>query len=116
MGGSWAGVLAVDDESAANILAGAGLEIAEARYNELKKKVRGQPTAPVSGPSRTPPQLPPQPIVVSAARAEDRIDSNSSMVVPGAPSFVSVTLGTTSKQPPADPLLEMPSQKRKKAA
>ena len=41
MGGSWAGVLAVDEESAATILAGAGLEISEARYNELKKKTDG---------------------------------------------------------------------------
>ena len=118
MGGSWAGVLAVDDESAANILAGAGLEITEARYNELKKKVTDQ-MGRGSVPSRTPPQLPPQPLVASANRAEVRTDSNSESTTPAAvaPATASVELATTTKQPPFEPLLEVvTTSTRRKAA
>lgn len=113
MGGSWAGVLAVDDESAANILANAGLEITEAVYNRLKKKLPIAETVQGFVPSQTP-QLPPQPIVVSAVRAEDRT-SFSSKIEEVKPA-TSVSLSTTNKKPPFDPLLENITPKRRKVA
>lgn len=115
MGGSWIGVLALDDESGANILASAGLEITQERYDSLKKKRMGQSTAQDSGPSRTPPKLPPQPIVVAAARAEDRIVSSSEASPVPVPQKT-VTLKTTSVKPPQEPILEADAPKRRKAA
>lgn len=115
MGGSWAGVLAVDEESAANILASAGLEIDEARYLELKKKVAGR--AQDSTPSRRPPNLPPQPIVVSASRAEDRIASTSEAATPApdAKATEDFELATTSAQPPVEAVLMNDAPKRRKS-
>lgn len=116
MGGSWAGILAVDDESAASILAEAGLEISEARYLELKKKAKGEGTAQGYVPSPTPPRLPPQAIVLDAVRAEDRIAFTSEQPAPTAPIPPSVELATTSQKPPDEPLLEHREPKRRRAA
>lgn len=115
MGGSWIGVLALDDESGANILASSGLEITQERYDSLKKKRMGQSTAQDSGPSRTPPKLPPQPIVVAAARAEDRIASSSESNPVPTPQKT-VTLRTTKIRPPEEPILDADVPKRRKAA
>lgn len=117
MGGSWAGVLAVDDPSAASILADAGLEITEARYNELKKKAAGR-TTPGFVPSPMP-QLQPQPLEAPANRAGGHTDSNSERTATpdnAVPPTASVTLATTSKLPPAEPLFEAEPVKRRKAA
>lgn len=112
MGGSWAGVLAVDDESAANILAEAGLEITEERYNSLKKKQTGQVTVQGYVPLQTR-QQPPLPIVGNAVHVEARTSSSSSVESASIPT-VSVTLSTTSKSPPFEPLLVNDTPKRRK--
>lgn len=122
MGGSWLGVLAVDDESSANILAAetvAVWEITADKYDSLKKKLRTTGTARDFAPSQTP-QLPPQPLVASAGRAERPANSTTewnpaeaSKPTP-APTVPSVTLATTDKSPPAEPLLENVTTKRKK--
>lgn len=126
MGGSWLGVLAVDDPVAANKLAEAGYEIDEARYDALKKKVAGVEKRNDFVRSRTP-QLPPQPLALNASPAEPRGNSgdNASGVemgvgssemadAPKAP-LPSVSLKTTSKKPPAEPILEQGERKPRKA-
>lgn len=119
MGGSWSGVLAVDDESAASILAASGLEITAQQYDALKKKATGAQTARASVPSQMPPRMPPLPMVESASPAGARSGSSSEakaegeVAVPVAPA---IELTTTRKAPPRDPLLEMVEPKRKRAA
>ncbi len=116
MGGSWIGILALDDDSGANILAEAGLEVTAEAYDRLKKKVRGVETRPGFVPSPTPPKLPPQPIVVDAVRAEDRTSFTSKAQDPIDPSKKSVELRTTRNKPPVEPLLEEVQPIRRKAA
>lgn len=115
LGGSWIGVLAVDEESAANILAEAGLEISTEAYEKLKKKVTGEWTPPGFVPSPTPPRLPPQSIVVDAVRAEDRTSFISEKPVPDQ-SKKNVVLNTTRQRPPLEPLLEQNEPIRRKVA
>jgi hypothetical protein len=118
MGGSWLGVLAVDDESAANTLATttAAWEITEQKFDELKKKRASAATPQGFVPSRTP-QLPPQPLEAPANPAVRRSDSVSEAPVGAAPKPVTnVTLLTTDKKPPHEPLLELGTPKRRKAA
>lgn len=114
MGGSWVGVLATDEESAANILASANLEITQEAYDRIKKKVMAV-TEPALGPSRTLPRPPPQPIVVDAVRAEDRINFTSAKPVVEQPTK-SVVLTTTKLRPPAEPLIDAPPEKKRRAA
>lgn len=119
MGGSWLGVLAVDDESAANILAtsDAAWEITEEKFDTLKKKRSGAATVPGFAQSQTP-QLPAQPMV--AASPADRLSSSSFSAAPAAAAVAvvppSITLLTTSRTPPPEPLLEVMQSKRRKAA
>lgn len=119
MGGSWLGVLAVDDDSAASILANCegAWEIMAEKYDALKKKRAGVATAKGFAPSRTP-QLPPQPLVASADPAERRSDSpsNSDILAQVSKPVASVSLLTTDKKPPAEPLLDIGLPRRRKAA
>jgi hypothetical protein len=122
-------VLAVDEEAAASILADAGLEISEARYLELKKKVMER-TAPGFVPSQKPPALPPQPLVGNAVPAVGTTGSTFEAVkaegagggaVGGAGEVEAtggegVVLMTTSKAPPVDPLLDTQPKKRRKSS
>lgn len=117
MGGHWLGVLAVDDDSAASVLATSesAWEITEERWDELKKKRAG--TVPGYVPSRPPP-LPPQPLVVPAARAAAPTASPSEaevVAITGKP-IVSVSLLTTTAKPPAEPLLEVGAAKQRRKA
>lgn len=117
MGGSWLGVLAVDEESAANTLATseAAWEITQEKFDELKKKRMGVATAQGFMPSRMP-QLPPQPLEAAASPAARRSDSASEAptAAAGRP-LVSVALPTTNQKPPHEPLLEVGLPKRRKA-
>ena len=117
MGGSWLGVLAVDDESSANILAAetvAVWEITADKYESLKKKLQSTATSRDFAPSQTP-QLPPQPLVASAGVAERQAASTTDAVKSAPAATVpSVTLATTDKSPPVEPLLESVATKRKK--
>lgn len=124
MGGSWLGVLVVDDESAANILAGssAAWEIDQAKYDGLKKKRETPGTAQGSVPSPTP-RPSPQPMVASASPAGlpssssgDAASDAAAAAGAGTKLPPSVTLLTTSKQPPHEPVLELLTPKRRKAA
>lgn len=124
MGGSWTGVLAVDDESAASVLANGGgsvWEITAQKYDELKKKRSGAGTSPGLGSSQ-PPRQPPLAIVVaeSAERAERPTSSTAEAgrraEDGGQKTEVgpSVELVTTKAQPPPEPLLDTAPPKRKK--
>lgn len=124
MGGSWLGVLAVDDESAASHLVANDIdEITAERFDALKKKRTGAGTAQGFVPSRTP-QLPPQPLEVAASPAVRHTSSDFESLAPAAAVSSSVTstplgsvaLLTTNKPPPAEPLLEAGAPKRRKAA
>lgn len=119
MGGSWLGVLTVDDESAASILAAAteaASEITEAEYDRLKKKRQAQGTQPDLTPSRTP-QPPPLPLVAGASHAERPTNSiGADPASAAAETVASISLLTTSKQPPPEPLLDTAPVKRRKAA
>lgn len=129
MGGSWLGVLAVDDPVAANKLAAAGYEIDQARYDSLKKKVTGAGRAPVLPQSRQP-QLPPQPLAQSASPAGHHgssgdsgptgaaglsAESASQSTETRAP-LASVSLLTTNKKPPTEPLLDTGVRKTRRRA
>ena len=115
MGGSWVGVLAVDDESAASVLAEQGYEITEERYNQLKKKVSPVGIAPAFSPLSLP-KAPPSAIVESVGRAADRTAFNSEPAPKAEVAVGGVVLATTTKQPPFEPLLEPAPVKRRKAA
>lgn len=128
MGGSWLGVLVVDDESTASYLASYGTdELTQEAYDRLKKKRQTEATAHGSVPSQTP-RPPPQPMVGSASRAAVRSDSSSdapggagadgTVGIAAGPgkTLASITLLTTTKQPPREPVLEMTAAKRRKAA
>lgn len=116
-GGSWLGVLAVDDESSATILAAqtvAVWEITPEKYESLKKKLRATGTSQGFAPSQ-PPRLPPQPLAANAGRAEHPANSTTEAANPAPAATVpSVTLATTDKSPPVEPLLENVTTKRKK--
>ena len=119
-GGSWLGVLSVDDESAASALAAAGLygvaEIEEERFLSLKKKLTGTPDALNGSPK-------PQRVRTPAANAEGvrlvepsgrtRGVGNPLIELP-APKVEAVTLQSTSAEPPREALLDMPSLKSAK--
>jgi hypothetical protein len=119
-GGSWLGILSVDDESAASTLSSASLygveEITSERYDSLKKKLMGMPDA-LKGSPR------PQRVRIPGAAAEAVRLVEPSGRTPGvgnpliearpkaAPVVESVSLQTTTAAPPVEPLLESPSDK-----
>ena len=122
MGGSWLGVLAVDDESAASVLAESqgAFEITAERFAGLKKKLTTQATGRDSAPLRTP-QPPAQPLVGNVAHvvrpgtgpdgsAGDVVETKAGVVL------ASVELLTTALKPPAEPLIDTMGPKRRKAA
>lgn len=120
MGGSWLGVLAVDDDATANVLAGAqgAWEIAAEAYERLKKKRAMGATARGFAPSQTP-QLKPQPLVANANPAGLPSSSGFDAVKPVTPAkapLANISLLVTDKFPPAEPLLERNNVRRRKAA
>lgn len=123
MGGSWLGVLAVDDESAASVLATseAAWEIGQEKFDALKKKRETPGTAQGFAPSPTP--RPPPLAMEGSANPAGRPSSSSGEVAQGDGTAnagtklpPSVTLLTTNKQPPREPVLELLTPKRRKAA
>ena len=116
-GGSWLGVLAVEEDSAASALAAAHLfgveEITDERFENLKKKITGTP----SGPSASPrPRRVPTPGAgaegVRLVEPSGRTPGVGNPLIPRpAPTQVieSVSLQTTTAQPPAEALLDSPS-------
>jgi len=119
MGGSWLGVLAVDDESAANKLAEAGMEISKERYDQLKKKVTGVASRPVSALSRTP-LPPPVPLVESANRAvasgSSGVEAPVAAEAPVRAPLVSVDIKVTQLKPPAEPPIDSVEPKKRRVA
>jgi hypothetical protein len=128
MGGSWTGVLAVEDDAAASVLAADGgsvWEITEQKFDELKKKRSGLGTSP--GLKSSPPPRPP-PLAIEVVESAERVAAPTSSTgdagrsaVDGGPSTVggqpvgpSVELVTTKAQPPPEPLLDTAPPKRKK--
>jgi len=116
-GGSWLGILAVDDESAANTLAGANLrgvaEIDSERFDSLKKKLMGIPDAPSA--SAKPRRVPTPGANAGAVRLVEQSGRTpgvgNPMIERPKPKAEAVTLQTTSAQPPHEPLLEQTSGK-----
>lgn len=117
-GGSWLGVLAVDEPAASTILA-AGLppqisEITQERYDSEKKKVAAEQAR--SMPSAPPPPTGNPLLGVVAARAGAPTDRRSAEPAPAASAaLASETLETTDQTPPAEPLLEEQARPKKRA-
>lgn len=114
MGGSWLGVLAVDEPTASKLAAELPemvWEISEETYNDIKKK------APATEHAWQPlqPRLKSTPPLVAAPPAERPIAATKPEEV-AAVLMNGVSLSTTRAQPPPEPLLEAPSEKRRKAA
>lgn len=121
-GGSWLGVLAVAEDAAASALAEAKLfgveEIGDERYTSLKKKQKGIPDG-LNG-SPTPQRVRTPGAVVEGVRlVEPQVGTRgvgnplipSKPAAAAAPVVEAVTLQSTSAEPPAEPLLDMPSIK-----
>lgn len=118
-GGSWLGVLAVDDQSAASALASAQLfgveEIIQDRYDSLKKKV--MVTLRESSALQRPRRVPTPGASAGAVRLVEpsgRTHGVGNPLIPrAAPEVakVSVSLQSTDAQPPSEALLDMPSLK-----
>jgi hypothetical protein len=125
-GGSWLGVLAVEEDSAASTLASAGLvnvaEISFERYDSLKKKVRtaGLPSAqsasPLPRPRRT---AQANGAVAGLAGRLGAVRGVGNPMIPNrvaaseqpADILPAVSLQSTSVEPPAEPLLDAPADK-----
>ncbi len=111
-GGTWLGILAVDDESAAGILASAhdGVdEITFERYDSLKKKLTANsPSSPAW----------PTPLTEErgVAVAEPVGRSIAPTTAKAAPSAQAVSLETTSAQPPFEALLAGVGKTKRRAA
>lgn len=115
-GGSWLGVLALDNETEASILLSAGFpqvaEITEERYQLEKKKLEPR--------QNSSPVLPTKPVPVAgvagvagqssvrgvAKGVDPAKDPNSTALL------TSVTLLGSRATPPHEPLLELPAQRR----
>lgn len=120
MGGGWQGVLAVDDNAAASILAAADgvTELTEEQFEAIKKK-RGarRVMSPVSGHSaRLQPEL--QRLAGSAKAVEAPSPPTAGPEPTAAasseePIAASVALKTTAVEPPPEPLLEHTVKRRK---
>jgi hypothetical protein len=120
MGGSWTGVLAVEDDAAASVLAADGgsvWEITEQKFDELKKKRSGLGTSP--GLKSSPPPRPP-PLAIEVVESAERVAAPTSSTAETQQAAEakavgpSVELKTTDKQPPPEPLLDTAPLKRKK--
>ena len=107
-GGTWLGILAVDDDSAAGILADAHApnveEIPSSTYDDLKKKHSEPTERRTNSPSPAPAALNhglviAQPVALPTDPTIAKQNSTE-MITP-------VTLLTTRQQPPAEPLLEV---------
>ena len=121
-GGSWLGVLAVEEDSAASALASASLygvdEITLERYETLKKKLTGTPI----GSSASPPPRrvrTPGANVAGVRLVEPQAGTRGvgNPLIPRPAPVVapeSVSLQTTEAQPPFEPLLDEPVNKTKK--
>jgi len=111
-GGTWLGILAVDDESAAGILASShdGVdEIPFERYDSLKKKLTAN--------SPSSPAWPTPPIAErGVAVAEPVGRSIAPTTAKAAPVAQSVNLKTTTAQPPFEPLLAGVVKTKRRAA
>ena len=112
-GGTWLGILAVEDDLAASSLANAQApnveEIPSSTYEDLKKKHLPEMESPGSSPSPPPVQLPGLTVAEPVGRptAPTTVKQNSTeMITP-------VTLFTTRQQPPVEPLLETKSTFRR---
>lgn len=107
-GGSWLGVLALEEAAEANILLSAGIpqiaEIDAARYDDLKKKLAGLQTS-----QSSPPRPKAQPGVAgvvgqSSVRGASAVDLSKD---PNSTAgFTSVSLLSSAATPPHEPLLE----------
>lgn len=118
MGGSWLGVLALD-EPGASILgdyAAGGTptcwEITQEQYDNAKKKT-GTTVADSKGFPRRLPSPPPVPAAVAAAAAAT---SSPSAGDDGVRDHPSVALQYTDQEPPVEPLLQVASERRRKRA
>jgi len=121
-GGSWLGVLAVEEDSAASALASAGLigvdEIIQERYDNLKKKLTGTPTG--SNGSHRPQRVRTAGdgavgVRVVEPPAGARGVGNPLIPRPApAPVIESVSLQTTSAEPPFEALLTDTSTTKKR--
>ena len=119
-GGSWLGVLAVDEDSAASALAAAGLpgidEISAERYEGIKKKVvrtlNGTSASPLPRRVQTPGA---NAEAVRLVEPSARAPGVGNPLIPRRAEPVaapeSVMLQTTTAQPPAEALLDSPSLK-----
>lgn len=107
-GGSWLGVLAVEDP-AASILADSHSpnveEIPFDTYDSIKKKLTN--SEPITNASRTPPDQPPNPSLAIASRAG--LPTDPTIARPPAPNSTEmvtpITLLTTRNQPPDEPMI-----------
>lgn len=119
-GGSWLGVLAVEEDSTASTLAGSGAfgveEISFDRYDGLKKKVSPVTTSTSASPLPRRVRTPGDAVegvrlVEQRARApgvgNPLIPRREAPAAPPTP-VESVSLQSTTAQPPSEPLLEAP--------
>jgi hypothetical protein len=110
-GGSWLGVLAVADDAAASALStlcgGTIDEISEDKYWQEKKKesaLNASPENLLQQPRPSPQLAIANPVGLPTATTSTVKQNSTEMITP-------VTLLTTSKQPPDEPLLAMASRK-----
>lgn len=121
-GGSWLGVLAVEEDSAASALASATLdsidEISAERYDSLKKKLTGTPSG--QSESRRPQRVSTPGASAEAVRLVEHQAGARGIGNPlipravAAPVIESIELQTTSAEPPHEPLLDNERVKPKK--
>lgn len=116
-GGSWLGVLALEEDSDANILLSAGFpqvaEINQERYENEKKKQTGQRTSSPTQPGN------PKPVGPGVAEAVGRSSGHGAGDVadlsrnPNSTSGIgAISLLSAPVTPPHEPLLEQPSTRR----
>lgn len=114
-GGSWFGVLATADEAEANILADGTCpvveEITETQYQAKKKATSLSPS---DSPASTRPPQGSQQLGVIADRAGS---TSPTFEVNGGPNstekITRLTILTTGRQPPSEPILEGPGTRRR---
>ena len=120
-GGSWLGVLAVEEDAAASTLASAGLtgveEISLERFDLLKKKRPGTPVSSSASPMprrvRTPGGAGE---AVRLVEQSGRTPGVGNPLIPRpVPAPESVSLQSTKAQPPYEPLLDAPTAKTNKS-
>lgn len=115
MGGGWLGVLAVDEPTASKLAADlppSVWEITEEEFSGVKKKAPET----LTDWRRSPPKPQNKEALVVVAPAEPRIEATKPDVIAADATVNGVVLSTTRATPPPEPLLEAPSEKRRKAA